>query len=54
MGSYSSVASIMAMLENGRYTREDIQQALNDLNAMKNNISEYQYKNVKALLEAKL
>lgn len=53
MSRYSSIANIDAMLE-GKYTKEDIQQALNDLNAMKNSIGEYQYKSIKALLESKL
>ena len=53
MSRYSSIASIDVMLE-GKYTKEDIQQALNDLNAMKNSIGEYQYKSMKALLESKL
>lgn len=53
MSRYSSIASIDAMLE-GKYTNEDIQQALNDLNAMKDSIGEYQYKSMKALLESKL
>ena len=52
MSRYSSIANIDAMLE-GKYTKEDIQQALNDLNAMKNSIGE-QYKSMKALLESKL
>lgn len=49
-----SLASIMEMLELGKYTRSDIVQALADLEAMKDNIGSYQYKNIKALLEAKL
>lgn len=53
MSRYSSIANIDAILE-GKYTKEDIQQALNDLNAMKNSIGEYQYKSMKALLESKL
>ena len=53
MSRYSSIANIDAMLE-GKYTKEDIPQALNDLNAMKNSIGEYQYKSMKALLESKL
>ena len=53
MSRYSSIANIDAML-GGKYTKEDIQQALNDLNAMKNSIGEYQYKSMKALLESKL
>ena len=44
--------SILAMLE-GKYTKEDIIQALADLEAMKKNIPEYTYNNVKALLEDK-
>ena len=48
-----STDSILAMLE-GKYSKEDIKQALADLEAMKENISEYTYKNIKALLEAKL
>lgn len=51
---HSTVESIMQMLDRGRYTKEDIKQALADLNAMKENISEYIYKNVKKLLEDKL
>ena len=42
------------MLDRGNYTKSDVTQALADLEAMKENISSYQYKNVKALLEAKL
>ena len=49
-----SVDSIMAMLELGKYTRSDLIQALADLEAMKDNIGSYQYKNIKTLLEAKL
>ena len=49
-----SIASIMAMLDNGKYSKSDITQALADLEAIKDNISSYQYKNIKALLEAKL
>ena len=44
--------SILAMLE-GKYTKEDIIQALADLEAMKKNIPEYTYNNIKALLEDK-
>lgn len=53
--AYSSLASIEAMLE-GSYTSNDIKQALADLNAMyeRGSITEYQYKNMKALLDAKL
>ncbi len=50
---HSSTASILAMLD-GRYTKEDIYQALADLEAMKNNISDNTYKSIKALLQAKL
>jgi len=52
---YSSIASIMAMLE-ARHTLSDINQAISDLNAMyeDKNISEYQYRNIKALLEDKI
>lgn len=50
---HSSVESIMTMLER-RYTTEDIKQALADLEAMRGSIDEYRYKNVKALLKAKL
>lgn len=49
-----SIASILAMLDNGKYSKHDITQALADLKAMKNSISSYQYENIKALLEAKL
>lgn len=49
-----SIASIMAMLDAGKYSKADITQALADLKAMKNSISSYQYENIKALLEAKL
>jgi hypothetical protein len=48
-----SLESIITMLE-GRYTKEDIKQALADLEAMRSNIGDYQYKNIKALLEDKL
>jgi hypothetical protein len=48
-----STDSILAMLE-GKYSEEDIKQALADLEAMKVNNTEYTYKNIKALLEAKL
>jgi len=51
---HSSTASIEAMLDRGGYSSEDIKQALADLDAMKNSISEYTYKNLKALLQAKL
>ncbi|MBQ9844023.1 MAG: hypothetical protein IJO31_07715 [Oscillospiraceae bacterium] len=51
---YSSVASIMAMLDSGRYSQSDITQALADLEAMKKSISSYQYESIKSLLEAKL
>ena len=51
---HSSIASILSMLDRGNYTKSDVTQALADLEAMKENISSYQYKNVKALLEAKL
>ncbi len=52
---FSSIESIMTMLERGNYTRSDINQALSDLETMyrAGSISDYQYKNVKALLEAK-
>lgn len=50
---HHTVESIMAMLER-KYTKEDIKQALADLEAMKNSIEEYKYKNVKKLLEDKL
>lgn len=52
---YSSIESIMAMFERENYTRPDINQALSDLETMcrAGSISDYQYKNVKALLEAK-
>ena len=51
---HSSIASIMSMLERENYTKDDVRQALADLDAMKKNIRNYQYKNIKALLEAKL
>ena len=51
---HHSIESIQAMLDRGRYTKADIQQALADLEAMRPNISDYQYRNMKALLEAKL
>ena len=51
---HHSSESIQAMLDRGRYTKADIQQALADLEAMRPNISDYQYRNMKALLEAKL
>ena len=47
------VESILAMLD-GKYTKDDIKQALNDLDAMKDNIKKSTYESVKALLEAKL
>lgn len=52
---YSSIESINTMLRLGNYTSEDINQALADLEAMyeRKSINEYQYKNMKALLEAK-
>lgn len=52
---YSSLSAIETMLELGNYSTSDINQALADLEAMyeDKNISEYQYKNMKALLEAK-
>lgn len=50
---YSSVESILSMLD-GNYTEQNIKQALADLEAMKDNISENAYKQTKALLEAKL
>ena len=49
-----SIESIMAMLERGKYTTSDIEQALADLEAMKTSISDYTYKNTKRLLEDKL
>ena len=51
---HSSVASIMAMLDRGKYSKSDIEQALADLEAMKKSINKYTYENTKALLEAKL
>jgi hypothetical protein len=53
--TYSSIASILSMLEQ-KHTRGDLIQALADLTAMfeDGHISEYQYKNIKSLLEAKL
>lgn len=48
-----STASILAMLE-GKYSKEDIKQALADLEAMKKNIPEYTYQSIKALLEDKI
>lgn len=51
---HSSLESIQTMLDRGRYTTADIQQALADLEAMRSNISDYAYRNMKALLEAKL
>lgn len=45
--------SILAMLE-GKYSKEDVIQALADLEAMKKSIPEYAYINIKALLEGKL
>ena len=52
---YSSIASIMAMLDE-RHTSSDLYQAMSDLKAMyeDGNIKEYQYKNMKALLEDKI
>lgn len=52
---YSSIESIMTMLDRGNYSKSDINQALSDLNIMyeAGHISEYQYKNIKSLLEAK-
>ena len=44
----------MSQMHYSTDTEEDIKQALADLEAMKVNISEYTYKNIKALLEAKL
>ena len=51
---YSSIESINRMLA-GKYSKEDIAQALADLTAMyeADNISEYQYKSMKALIQAK-
>ena len=51
---HRSVESIQAMLDRGRYSKADIQQALADLEAMRPNISDYTYRNMKALLEAEL
>ena len=51
---HRTLESIQTMLERGRYTTADIQQALADLEAMRPNISDYAYRNMKALLEAKL
>lgn len=51
---HSTLESIQVMLDRGRYTTADIQQALADLEAMRPNISDYQYRSMKALLEAKL
>jgi hypothetical protein len=52
---YGSIASIMAMLD-ARHTISDLNQALSDLKAMyeDRNITEYQYKNIKTLLEDKI
>ena len=51
---YSSIESINEMLS-GKHTIGDINQALADLEAMyeRKSINEYQFKNMKALLEAK-
>jgi len=53
--TYSSLASIDALLARD-YKTTEITQALADLKAMYSdgNISEYQYKNYKTLLEQKL
>ena len=51
---HSTLERIQVMLDRSRYTTADIQQALADLEAMRPNISDYQYRNMKALLEAKL
>lgn len=53
--AYSSLATIEALLE-GSYSSNEIKQALADLEAMykRGSINEYQYKNMKALLEDKL
>ena len=53
--TYTSIASIMALLD-GKYTLSTLTQALADLSAMfeGKNISEYQYKNAKALIEDKI
>lgn len=50
---HSSTDSILAMLER-KYSKEDIKQALADLEAMKKNIEEYKYNSIKKLLEDKL
>jgi len=50
---HRSVESILAMLDQ-KYTEQDIAQALADLEAMKENIKEYTYNNVKKLLQDKL
>ena len=52
---YSSIESINEMLRLGKYTIQDINQALADLEAMyeRGSIDEYRYKNMKALLEDK-
>ncbi len=51
---HRTVESILQMINSGYYNESDIYQALADLEAMKDNISNYTYKNVKALLESKL
>jgi len=52
---YSSIEAINTMLQLGKYTSGDINQALADLEAMyeRGSINEYQFKNMKSLLESK-
>ena len=53
--TYSSISSILTMLER-KYTEADLVQALADLTAMyeEGNITEYQYNNIKSLINSKL
>lgn len=53
--TYTSIASIMDLVER-THSLAELTQALADLSAMfeEENISEYQYKNVKKLIEDKI
>lgn len=52
--SYSSSEGILEMLGRGDYTEEDLEEARADLDAMKENIRESTYENIKILLDDKL
>lgn len=53
---YSSIHMILQLLERTDYTKDDICAAINCLDAMYENksVNEYQYKNIRKLLEDNL